>query len=136
MYESIIGNLSLGIIWNKISREYTDTCSLFFSLSLSSVEIQKYLEYINTLKYQQEPDYEFIRKLFKDGLKKRGGSDDGKNIKFTTGKVGSPSSSAVASTLCNGHSSPEKETRDKAAQQRPAAKVTVRGMLERKSNPV
>lgn len=106
------------------------------SFSLSSVEIQKYLEYITTLKYQQEPDYEFIRKLFKDGLKKRGGTDDGKNIKFTTGKVGSPCSSAVGSMLCNGHSSPEKETRDKVAQQRPAAKVTIIGMLERKSNPV
>lgn len=134
MHESIKGNLSLGIIWHKISREYTDTYSLF--LFLSSVEIQKYLEYIDTLKYQQEPDYEFIRKLFKDGLKKRGGTDDGKNIKFTTGKVGSPSSSAVASALCNGHISPEKETRDKAAQQRPAAKVTVIGMREGKSNPV
>lgn len=85
-------------------------------------EIQKYLEYINTLKYQQEPDYEFIRKLFKDGLKKRGCTDDGKNIKFTTGKVSSPSSSVTATELCNGHSSQEKETRDKAAPQRPAAK--------------
>ena len=93
------------------------------SLSISAVEIQKYLEYINTLKYQQEPDYEFIRKLFKHGLKKRGGIDDGKNIKFTTGKVSSPSTSAAASELYNGHRSPEKETRDKAARQRPAGKV-------------
>ena len=93
------------------------------SLSLSAVEIQKYLEYINTLKYQQEPDYEFIRKLFKDGLKKRGGTDDGKNIKVTTGKVSSSSPSVAATELCNGLSSPEKETRDKAARQRPAAKV-------------
>jgi len=84
------------------------------------------------LKYQQEPDYEFIRKLFKDGLKKRGCTDDGKNIKFTTGKVSSPSSSVTATELCNGHSSQEKETRDKAAPQRPAAKVSEK--LERKSN--
>lgn len=97
------------------------------SLSLSTVEIQKYLEYINTLKYQQEPDYEFIRKLFKDGLKRRGGADDGKNVRFTMGKVTSPSTSAATTELCNGHSSPEKETRDKAAQQRPAAKVRGKG---------
>lgn len=84
------------------------------------------------MKYQQEPDYEFIRKLFKDGLKKRGGTDDGKNIKFTVGKMSSPSSSAAATELCNGHSSPEKETRDKAARQRPAAKVSEK--LESKSN--
>ena len=87
------------------------------------MEIQKYLEYINTLTYEQEPDYEFIRKLFKDGLRKRGGTDDGKNVKFTTGKVSSPSPSAAATELRNGHSSPEKETRDKATRQRPAAKV-------------
>ena len=131
MYKSTKGNLSHGIeyfilsivvmtIRHKIGTGYTDT---HYPLSLSAVEIQKYLEYINTLKYQQEPDYEFIRKLLKDGLKKRGGTDDGKNVKFTTGKVSSPSSSAVAAELCNGHSSPEKETRDKAARQRPAAKV-------------
>lgn len=97
------------------------------SLSLSTVEIQKYLEYIDTLKYQQEPDYEFIRKLFKDGLKRRGGADDGKNVRFTMGKVTSPSTSAATTELCNGHSSPEKETRDKAAQRRPAAKVRGKG---------
>ena len=106
------------------------------SLSLSTVEIQKYLEYIDTLKYQQEPDYEFIRKLFKDGLKRRGGTDDGKNVRFTMGKVTSPSTSAATTELCNGHSSPEKETRDKAAQRRPAAKVRGNGEknLQRKSN--
>jgi len=84
------------------------------------------------LKYQQEPDYEFIRKLFKDGLKKRGTTDDGKNIKFTTGKVSSPSSSAAGTELCNGHSLEEKETRDKAARHRPAAKVSEK--LQRKSH--
>lgn len=47
------------------------------------VEIQKYLEYINSLKYEDEPNYEYIRKLFRDGLKKRGCTDDGKNVNFT-----------------------------------------------------
>ena len=89
------------------------------------VEIQKYLEYINTIKYQQEPDYEHIRKLFRDGLKKRGTTDDGKNVKFTTGKVSSPSSSTGAAELCNGHSSGEKEFRDSAARQRPAGRVSI-----------
>lgn len=46
--------------------------------------------------------------------------------------MSSPSSSAAATELCNGHSSPEKETRDKAARQRPAAKVSEK--LESKSN--
>lgn len=96
----------------------------------SAVEIQKYLEYINTLKYQQEPDYELIRKLLRDGLKKRGGTDDGKNIKFTAGKVSSPSSSAAAAELCNGHSSDEKETRDNAARQRPTARVSLNNVMQ------
>lgn len=87
----------------------------------NAVEIKKYLEYINTLKYQQEPDYEFIRKLFKDGLRKRGSTDDGKNVKFTTGKA-----SSAASELCNGHSSTGKETRDSAARRKPASRVRIR----------
>lgn len=72
------------------------------------VEIQKYLEYINSLKYEDEPDYEYIRKLFRGGLKKRGCTDDGKNVKFT--KV-----SSTTADLCNGYTSEEKETRDNGA---------------------
>lgn len=72
------------------------------------VEIQKYLEYINSLKYEDEPNYEYIRKLFRDGLKKRGCTDDGKNVNFT--KV-----SSATADLCNGYNSEEKETRDNAA---------------------
>ena len=106
-------------------------------LSFTAVEIQKYLEYINTLKYQQEPDYDLIRKLFKDGLKKRGGTDDGKNVKFTTGKVSSPLSSSAAADLCNGYSSEETETRDNAARQRPAARVRLKKYtVIRKAKPL
>lgn len=86
------------------------------------MEIQKYLEYIKTLEYKQEPDYERIRKLFKDGLKKRGCNDDGKNVKFTSVRVSSPSTSVAAADVCNGHDAVE-ETRDSAARQRPAARV-------------
>lgn len=39
-----------------------------------------YLKYINTLKYEDEPDYEKVRTLFKAGLKKVGCTDDGTSI--------------------------------------------------------
>ena len=86
------------------------------------MEIQRYLEYVNTLKYQQVPDYEHIQKLLKDGLKKRGCTDDGKNVKFTSAQASSPSASATTYTL-NGHGEEEKEMRDNAARQRPGARV-------------
>ena len=86
------------------------------------MEIQKYLEYITTLEYEQEPNYECIRKLFKDGLKKRGCTDDGKSVEFSSATASSPSTSATAE-LCNGHDADEKETRDNAARQRPGARV-------------
>lgn len=85
------------------------------------VEIQKYLEYITTLEYEEEPNYECIRKLFKDGLKKRGCTDDGKSVKFSSATASSPSTSATAE-LCNGYDADEKETRDNAARQRPGAR--------------
>ena len=86
------------------------------------MEIQRYLEYVNTLKYEQEPDYEHIRKLFRDGLKRRGCADDGKNVKFTSGQACLPS--ATASTeLCNGHDKVENETRDNASRQKSGARV-------------
>lgn len=99
------------------------------------VEIQKYFEYINLLKYQQEPDYEHVRKIFKDGLKKRGCTDDGKSVKFTSSRVGSPVASAAAAASgeeCNGHDI--EETRDKSAWRRPAVKKRKSKDLEEKSS--
>ena len=72
----------------------------YMHTSFIVVEIQKYLEYINTLEYEDQPDYEFIRKLFREGLKKRGCTDDGKNVKFTTSKA-----SSASADLPNGYSS-------------------------------
>ncbi|KAK2568843.1 Serine/threonine-protein kinase VRK1 [Acropora cervicornis] len=81
------------------------------------VEIQRYLEYVSSLKYQQEPDYEHIRKLLKDGLKRRGFTDDGKSVKFTPPACASPATADVF----NGHDS-EQETRDRSARRRPASR--------------
>ncbi|XP_073250180.1 serine/threonine-protein kinase VRK1-like [Porites lutea] len=85
------------------------------------VEIQRYLEYVNTLKYEQEPDYEHIRKLFRDGLKRRGCTDDGKNVKLTSGQA-SPPSATASTELCNGHDKVENETRDNASRQKSRAR--------------
>ena len=52
--------------------------SLFHSLA----EMQRFLEFVNRLGYEEEPDYNFIRKLFADGLKKQGVKDDGKSVTF------------------------------------------------------
>jgi len=81
------------------------------------VEIQRYLEYVSSLKYQQEPDYEHIRKLLKDGLKRRGFTDDGKSVKFTPPACASPATADVF----NGHDS-EQETRDRSTRRRPASR--------------
>lgn len=88
------------------------------------MEIQRYLEYVSSLEYEQEPDYEHIRKLLKDGLKKRGCTDDGKSVKFAMAKVHSPPASAspAIANVCNGLDS-EEESRDRSARQRPASRV-------------
>ena len=86
------------------------------------MEIQRYLEYVNTLKYEQEPDYEHIRKLFRDGLKRRGCTDDGKNVKLTSGQA-SPPSATASTELCNGHDKVESETRDNASRKKSGARV-------------
>lgn len=88
------------------------------------VEIQKYLEYINTLEYEDQPDYEFIRKLFREGLKKRGCTDDGKNVKFTTSKA-----SSASADLPNGYSSAGEKRKSEDTSVSPPAKKS-------KANPV
>jgi len=42
------------------------------------------LEYIKTLDYDSVPDYNTLRQLFLNGLKKRKATDDGKNVIFTS----------------------------------------------------
>ena len=92
------------------------------------MEIQRYLEYVNTLKYEQEPDYEHIRKLFRDGLKRRGCTDDGKNVKFTSGQA-SPLSATALTELCNGRDKVENETKDKKNASRKESGARVRNCV-------
>ena len=69
-------------------------------------EVQKFLEYIITLEYDQEPDYHYIKKLFRDGLKKHGAADDGRSVKFKRGGA------VAASGAANGRSDYDEEEED------------------------
>ncbi|EDO31526.1 predicted protein, partial [Nematostella vectensis] len=40
--------------------------------------LKEFLQYVATLEYDQAPDYSRLRKMFQNGLKKRGVSDDGR----------------------------------------------------------
>ena len=42
--------------------------------------MKDYLNYITSLEYDEEPDYELVRKLFKASLKKISCTDDGASI--------------------------------------------------------
>lgn len=63
--------------------------------------MQKFLEYVEALEYDEEPDYSFVRKLFIDGLKKRGVQDNGKSVDFNSGNLGGASSSASSRGVSN-----------------------------------
>lgn len=52
-----------------------------------SGELEQYLKYIVKLGYDEEPDYNKLRKIFQDGLRKRRFTDDGKTVKFTAGEL-------------------------------------------------
>ena len=45
------------------------------------------MKYIVKLDYDQEPDYNKLRKIFQDSLRKRRFTDDGKTVKFTSGEL-------------------------------------------------
>ena len=49
-----------------------------------SDELEQYFKYIKTLKYDEIPDYNKLRKMFQDGLRKRKFTDDGQTVKFKT----------------------------------------------------
>jgi hypothetical protein len=51
---------------------------------LFSDELEQYFKYIATLKYVEIPDYNKLRKIFQDGLRKRKFTDDGQTVKFKT----------------------------------------------------
>ena len=105
-------------------------CTADYLFHKCLVEMQKYLQYINTLEYEQEPDYEHLRKLFKDGLKKRGCTDDGRTVKFKSGQANTMSTSD-ADTLCSSY---DAETRNGSSRQKPVVKVTVNDIPVKKYN--
>ena len=52
------------------------------------------MKYIVTLAYDQIPEYNKLRKIFQDGLRKRKFTDDGLTVKFTNSDVASSSDEA------------------------------------------
>jgi hypothetical protein len=56
-----------------------------------SDEVEQYFEYVNTLKYDEMPDYNKLRKLFQDGLRKRKFTNDGQTVTFRTADSASSS---------------------------------------------
>ena len=70
-------------------------------------EIQKFLEYVASLEYKQEPDYEYIKKLFRAGLRKSGVTDDGRSVRFIGGKQVDLSSQQL-----NGDTNNDEETQN------------------------
>ena len=49
-------------------------------------ELEEYFKYIVKLGYDQQPDYNKLRKIFQDGLRKRRLSDDGQGVIFKSGQ--------------------------------------------------
>merc|ERR1711937_1018352 len=87
----IVGGLLRGELpWEKLSGE-DDSAEEWFKLSskqksvkpLSCIcegcpkEFEKYLRYCKNLKFAEEPDYQYLRGLFKDVFRREGFVDDG-----------------------------------------------------------
>lgn len=76
--------------------------------------IVRYLEYVSKLKYDQVPDYDFCRKLFKEELKKIGEPKSGKLVFKVDNKTPKkaakkPSAGTRKRTVANGYKSEEDE---------------------------
>ena len=69
-------------------------------------EINTYMNYINNLKYDECPDYEYLRQLFLNDLKKLGGADEqlfsqtNKNRNQSSKKSASKSKRKNAKIIC------------------------------------
>ena len=50
---------------------------LYFLLSFSTEELATYLRYVRRLDFFETPDYEYLRKLFKDLFERKGYIEDG-----------------------------------------------------------
>ena len=57
-------------------------------------EIQKYLEYVQKLKYDEKPDYAKCKKFFTDAFKKNGLKDDSK-LDFSKKAASTPVASVI-----------------------------------------
>lgn len=66
----------------KNLKDFMSTC--FLSENIPGA-LQDFLELVNKLEYDEKPDYDKIRKMFRAGLKKSGVTDDGKSIYLPTG---------------------------------------------------
>lgn len=56
------------------------TCNdilVYFFLSVTTEELATYLRYVRRLDFFETPDYEYLRKLFKDLFERRGFIEDG-----------------------------------------------------------
>lgn len=53
-------------------------CLVFDDMSVFSEELSKYLVMVKKLQYEEEPDYNKLRDLFRSGLKKIGWKDEWK----------------------------------------------------------
>ena len=64
-------------------------------------ELEQYFKYISTLKYEEIPDYNKLRKMFQDGLRKRKYTDDGQTVKFKPGDCASSSNDEAFECFSN-----------------------------------
>ena len=66
-----------------------------------SDELEQYFKYISTLKYEEIPDYNKLRKMFQDGLRKRKFTDDGQTVTFKPGDCASSSNDEAFESYSN-----------------------------------
>lgn len=111
-------------------KEFMSKC---FTGENSPDTMREYMEIINKIGYDEKPDYDKIRKLFKAGLKKCGVSDDGKTVCLPSAKtacklpqdVSSPKKSRTALKDLAPENSPIKKSRTPAKRDvSPAKKAT------------
>jgi len=105
----------------------------------SSNNLKDYLNYITTLEYDEEPDYELVRKLFKAALKKISCTDDGASIimpQQSPGRKRSLAAKSPSPKKKRTSQSPKKAVVDKPpAAKRSRAKAKAQTSPEKKPAP-
>ena len=109
-------------------------------------ELEQYLKYVNTLKYEETPDYNKLRKLFQDGLKKRKLTNDGQTVNFRAADAASSSNEKLSNDLSaimeesEDTSSPVKSRKNPASQKAESrsttAELSVKVSKKRAAAPV